>query len=151
MSNESTIRWEQGEDGIVVLTLDDPSQSANTMNAAFTASLQSAVTRLEADVDTITGVIITSAKKTFFAGGDLNELKNVTPENASEFGEFLREAKAQLVKGVPIWMVYAKGPGHAISETAIRSLLRENLMIDTKVASVSAKYTALRFIYRNTP
>jgi len=62
----------------------------------------------------------------------------------------LREAKAQLVKGVPIWMVYAKGPGHAISETAIRSLLRENLMIDTKVASVSAKYTALRFIYRKT-
>jgi len=30
----STIRWEKGEDGIVVLTLDDPSQSANTMNAA---------------------------------------------------------------------------------------------------------------------
>lgn len=62
----------------------------------------------------------------------------------------LREAKAQLVKGVPIWMVYAKGPGHAINETAIRSLLRDNGMIDTKVASVSSKYTALRFIYRKT-
>jgi hypothetical protein len=62
----------------------------------------------------------------------------------------LSDAKAQLVKGVPIWMVYAKGPGHAINETAIRSLLRENGMIDTKVASVSAKYTALRFVYRKT-
>jgi hypothetical protein len=62
----------------------------------------------------------------------------------------LRDAKAQLLKGVPIWMVYAKGPGHAINETAIRSLLRENGMIDTKVASVSPKYTALRFIYRKT-
>ena len=60
----------------------------------------------------------------------------------------LHGAKAQLHKGVPIWMVYAKGKGHAINETAIRSLLRENGMIDTKVASVSAKYTALRFIYR---
>jgi hypothetical protein len=60
----------------------------------------------------------------------------------------LRETKAQLLKSVPIWMVYAKGPGHAINETAIRSLLRENGMIDTKVASVSAKYTALRFVYR---
>jgi len=63
----------------------------------------------------------------------------------------LRDAKAQLHKGVPIWMVYAKGKGHAINETTVRSLLRENGMIDTKVASVSAKYTALRFIYRNTP
>jgi hypothetical protein len=62
----------------------------------------------------------------------------------------LRTAKPQLLKGVPIWMVYAKGPGHAINETSIRSLLRENGMIDTKVASVSAKFTALRFIYRKT-
>jgi hypothetical protein len=45
-------------------------------------------------------------------------------------------------------MVYAKGPGHDLSETAVRSLLRDNGMIDTKVASVSAKFTALRFIYR---
>jgi hypothetical protein len=60
----------------------------------------------------------------------------------------LQDAKAQLMKGVPIWMVYAKGPGHAINETAIRTLLRENGMMDTKVASVSSKFTALRFIYR---
>ena len=62
----------------------------------------------------------------------------------------LREAKAQLMQGIPIWMVYAKGPKHLINETAVRSLLRENGMIDTKVASVSAEYTALRFIYRKT-
>jgi hypothetical protein len=62
----------------------------------------------------------------------------------------LRDAKAQLLKGVPIWMVYRKGPGHPIDGMAIRSLLRENGMIDTKVASVSAKFTALRFILRKT-
>lgn len=62
----------------------------------------------------------------------------------------LREAEAQLLNGVPIWMVYAKGPGHAINESSIRSLLRENGMIDTKVTSVSAKFTALRFIYRKS-
>ena len=33
MAESTTIRWEQDEDGIVVLTLDDPNQSANTMNA----------------------------------------------------------------------------------------------------------------------
>lgn len=62
----------------------------------------------------------------------------------------LRDAKAQIISGVPIWMVYAKGPGHAINETAIRSLLRENGMIDTKVASVSSKLTALKFVVRKS-
>jgi hypothetical protein len=62
----------------------------------------------------------------------------------------LKDAKAQLLKGVPIWMVYAKGPGHAINETTIRTLLRENGMIDTKVASVSLKYTALRFVVQKS-
>jgi hypothetical protein len=57
----------------------------------------------------------------------------------------LKEAQAQLIKAVPIWMVYAKGKGHAIDESAIRSLLRNNGMMDTKVASVSATLTAIRF------
>jgi len=60
----------------------------------------------------------------------------------------LRSAEPQLHRQVPICIVYPKGPGHAINEDAVRSLLRDNGMIDTKVASVSAKYTALRFIYR---
>jgi hypothetical protein len=62
----------------------------------------------------------------------------------------LRDAKTQLLNGVPIWIVYAKGRGHAINETTVRSLLRDNGMIDTKVASVSSKFTALRFIYRKS-
>ena len=57
----------------------------------------------------------------------------------------LNQARAQLSKAVPIWIVYAKGKGHAIDESAIRSLLRANGMMDTKVASVSATLTAIRF------
>jgi enoyl-CoA hydratase/carnithine racemase len=34
MTDSSTIRWERDDDGVVILTLDDPNQSANTMNAA---------------------------------------------------------------------------------------------------------------------
>jgi len=37
MSESTTIRWDLDADGIVVLTLDDPDQSANTMNAATCA------------------------------------------------------------------------------------------------------------------
>ena len=47
----TTIRWEQDDDGIVVLTLDDPNQSANTMNAAYEASMAATVDRLEAEKD----------------------------------------------------------------------------------------------------
>ena len=94
--SESTIRYERGDDGIVVLTLDDPNQSANTMNAAYAASMAATVERLEAERDEIAGVVITSAKKTFFAGGDLNDLKKVTPDNAEEFARFVREGKAVL-------------------------------------------------------
>jgi len=96
MAESTTIRWEQGEDGIVVLTLDDPNQSANTMNAAYIASMGATVERLEAEKESIRGVVITSAKKTFFAGGDLNDLKAVTREHAGEFAAGIREVKAQL-------------------------------------------------------
>ncbi|AHH19169.1 putative fatty acid oxidation complex protein [Nocardia nova SH22a] len=83
----NTIGWHQDSDGIVVLTLDDPNQSANTMNADFQESFGRVVDRLEAERDSITGVVITSAKKTFFAGGDLRDLIRATPEHAEHVTE----------------------------------------------------------------
>ncbi|MFJ2632984.1 3-hydroxyacyl-CoA dehydrogenase NAD-binding domain-containing protein [Streptomyces sp. NPDC087422] len=84
MSESTTIRWEQDTDGIVTLVLDDPAQSANTMNAAFADSLDATLDRLEAELDGVRGIIVTSAKKTFFAGGDLRDLIRATPENAAD-------------------------------------------------------------------
>ncbi|MEV7534391.1 3-hydroxyacyl-CoA dehydrogenase NAD-binding domain-containing protein, partial [Streptomyces hydrogenans] len=81
-SESTTIRWEQDDTGIVTLVLDDPNQSANTMNAAFLDSLDATAARLSACRDTVRGVIVTSAKKSFFAGGDLHDLKSVTPATA---------------------------------------------------------------------
>jgi 3-hydroxyacyl-CoA dehydrogenase/enoyl-CoA hydratase/3-hydroxybutyryl-CoA epimerase len=96
MSESTTIRWDKDDDGVVILTLDDPNQSANTMNQAYRESIQATVERLQAEKDDIAGVVITSAKKTFFAGGDLNDLKRVTPADAEEFAIFVRENKAYL-------------------------------------------------------
>ncbi|MFZ0043155.1 MAG: 3-hydroxyacyl-CoA dehydrogenase NAD-binding domain-containing protein [Solirubrobacteraceae bacterium] len=96
MTESSTIRWDKDDDGVVILTLDDPNQSANTMNAAYAASMQATVDRLEAEKDELTGVIITSAKKTFFAGGDLNDLKTATKENAEQIATFVRDGKTVL-------------------------------------------------------
>ena len=97
MSNDNnTIRWDQDADGIVTLTLDDPSQRANTMTADYQKSMTAAVDRLHAEKDAITGVIITSAKSTFFAGGDLKLLSQVTDDNAAEFGAGVTKIKADL-------------------------------------------------------
>jgi 3-hydroxyacyl-CoA dehydrogenase/enoyl-CoA hydratase/3-hydroxybutyryl-CoA epimerase len=84
MTESTAIRWEQDDTGVVTLVLDDPGQSANTMNRAFRDSLAAVADRLEAERDTVRGVILTSAKKTFFAGGDLRDLIRVTPETAQE-------------------------------------------------------------------
>ncbi|GHI03172.1 hypothetical protein Scel_14930 [Streptomyces cellostaticus] len=84
MTESTTIRWEQDDTGVVTLVLDDPNQSANTMNQAFRDSLAAITDRLEAEQDSIRGIIFTSAKKTFFAGGDLRDLIRVTPETAQE-------------------------------------------------------------------
>ena len=94
MADASPIRWEDAGDGVVNLILDAPGASANTMNRAFGEALGATVDRLEAEKDAISGVVITSAKKTFFAGGDLNELRTITPEDAEAFS-----AGAEVLKG----------------------------------------------------
>ncbi|APC15138.1 3-hydroxyacyl-CoA dehydrogenase [Pseudomonas frederiksbergensis] len=90
------IRYEKGQDQIVVLTIDMPDQSANTMNAVYREAMADCVARLVADKDSIAGVIITSAKKTFFAGGDLNELITVGKPQAKTFYEMVLILKGQL-------------------------------------------------------
>ncbi|MEU4492463.1 3-hydroxyacyl-CoA dehydrogenase NAD-binding domain-containing protein [Streptomyces sp. NPDC023998] len=84
MTESTTIRWEQDDTGVVTLVLDDPNQSANTMNQAFKDSIAAIAERAEAEQDSIRGIIFTSAKKTFFAGGDLNDMIKVGPENAQQ-------------------------------------------------------------------
>ncbi|MFB7720892.1 MULTISPECIES: 3-hydroxyacyl-CoA dehydrogenase NAD-binding domain-containing protein [unclassified Nocardia] len=93
---ENMIGWEKDADGIVVLTMDDPNQGANTMNQLYKDSMKATVDRLEAEKDDITGVVITSGKKTFFAGGDLKNMMKTTPENAADIMEELGSIKGDL-------------------------------------------------------
>jgi len=93
---QTAIRWEKDADNIVTLTLDDPTSSANTMNELYGRSMAEAVARLQAEKADIKGVIITSAKKTFFAGGDLKSLIQAGPEHAARFEAEVTEIKRQL-------------------------------------------------------
>ena len=103
---ENTIQWDSDADGIVTLTLDDPTGGANVMNEHYKESMHKAVERLVAEKDSVTGVVITSAKKTFFAGGDLTAIIKITPEQAGEAFAEVEEIKADLRKletlGVPV-------------------------------------------------
>ncbi|MEV4823809.1 3-hydroxyacyl-CoA dehydrogenase NAD-binding domain-containing protein [Micromonospora sp. NPDC049274] len=91
----TTIRYDRGDDGIVTLTLDDPDQSANTMNRAYAASMSAVLDRLEVERDLV-GVIVTSAKSTFFAGGDLPEMIRATRADAPALAELLGTIKRDL-------------------------------------------------------
>ncbi|WP_367046693.1 3-hydroxyacyl-CoA dehydrogenase NAD-binding domain-containing protein [Streptomyces sp. Je 1-332] len=84
MTESTTIRWDMDATGILTLVLDDPNQSANTMNQGFKDSIAAIAERAEAEKDSIRGIIYTSAKKTFFAGGDLKDMMQAGPENAQD-------------------------------------------------------------------
>ncbi len=96
MTEINMFGWEMDEAGIVTLTMDDPTQGANTMNALFTSSLAATMDRLEAEKDKVNGVVITSAKKTFFAGGDLHDLSQATPADAQQVTDQVNLMKALL-------------------------------------------------------
>ncbi|WP_180124404.1 3-hydroxyacyl-CoA dehydrogenase NAD-binding domain-containing protein [Acinetobacter sp. YH12097] len=101
----SAIQFEKNADNIVILTLDSPNQSANTMNADFRTALAETLDKLQAD-ENIAGIIFRSNKKTFFAGGDLDELIQATPKHATEFFNMIEEMKAKLryieTRGIPV-------------------------------------------------
>ena len=64
----------------------------------------------------------------------------------------LELALAQLARRksepLPMWIIYPKGTINNFGETYVRETLRARGFIDTKIASVSSKLTALRFIRR---
>jgi 3-hydroxyacyl-CoA dehydrogenase/enoyl-CoA hydratase/3-hydroxybutyryl-CoA epimerase len=93
---ENTIAWDKDADGIVTLTLDDPTGSANVMNEHYAESMHNAVERLVSEKDSVTGVVIASAKKTFFAGGDLKSMVKLGPENAGEAFDTVEGVKRDL-------------------------------------------------------
>lgn len=91
--NLETIQYTQDENGLVTITLNDTKQSANTMRQQFVEDYITVVDHLEENKADISGVIITSAKPTFFAGGDLRELIAATPDDAPAFVEFSNRLK----------------------------------------------------------
>ena len=96
--SQTAVRYERDADGIVTLTLDDPTASANTMNELYQRSMQAAVARLYDEVDDVVGVVVASAKKTFFAGGNLTLMMQAGPDDAASVFAGIEAMKADLRK-----------------------------------------------------
>ena len=89
----SGFNYEKDANGVVTVTMDMDGP-VNSMSEAFLPALRETVEKLEAEGD-LTGVVLASAKKTFFAGGDLNSLCQVTEENAETFFNEAQAIKAE--------------------------------------------------------
>ena len=96
-------------DGVAVVTMDMPGQPVNLMNDAYVAYMTGtlAAIRAAAADGALKGVVLTSAKKTFFAGGDIAAIMRYQAERAwEECFSALGQMKAQLLElesvGVPI-------------------------------------------------
>jgi 3-hydroxyacyl-CoA dehydrogenase/enoyl-CoA hydratase/3-hydroxybutyryl-CoA epimerase len=105
----SGFTFELGADGVAVVTMDMPGQSVNLMNEAYAgymARMLDAI-RAGADAGSLKGVVLTSAKKTFFAGGDIDAITRYQAEQAwDECFASLAAMKGQLLQleacGVPV-------------------------------------------------
>jgi len=99
--------YEKDADGIVTVTMDASGKSANTMTGEWLNGMYELVERLKGE-DGLTGVVIASAKKTFFAGGDLEDMLAMNG-SAEEVFQGVERMKApfRLMEKLPVPFVAA--------------------------------------------
>ena len=88
----SGFNYEKDADNIVTITMDMDGP-VNSMSPAFLPLLEETVAKLEAE-EGLKGVVLTSAKSTFFAGGDLKTLVQASADNAEDFFNNVQAIKA---------------------------------------------------------
>ena len=71
------------EDGIAVITFDEENSPVNTMCLQWQDDLDAVAAQVAKDKDAIRGIILASAKSTFFAGADLKGVMRMKPEDAT--------------------------------------------------------------------
>jgi 3-hydroxyacyl-CoA dehydrogenase/enoyl-CoA hydratase/3-hydroxybutyryl-CoA epimerase len=105
-AGRTAVRWERDGEGIAVVTLDDPVRSANMLNEAYLTGMDELLEGLAAAKDDLRGVILTSAKKTFFAGADLQVVLSYGPDDAATAFDHITRIKGQLRRletlGLPV-------------------------------------------------
>ena len=81
------------EDGIATVTFDEPNSPVNTMCLQWQTDLTELAVQVLKDKDTIKGIILASAKTTFFVGADLKGTMRLQPTDAKQVFEGIERVK----------------------------------------------------------
>lgn len=87
-----TIRYEL-QDGIATLTFDEPGSPVNTMCLQWQEDMAEAVAQVLKDKDAIRGIVLASAKSTFFAGADLKGTMRLAATDAPRVFQEIERVK----------------------------------------------------------
>jgi 3-hydroxyacyl-CoA dehydrogenase / enoyl-CoA hydratase / 3-hydroxybutyryl-CoA epimerase len=79
-----TIKYALDADGIATITFDEPGSPVNTMTPQWQQDLADVAAQVVADKDRIKGVLLASAKNTFFAGAELKSVLKLKALDAPE-------------------------------------------------------------------
>ena len=79
----STLRYELSPQGIATVTFDEPGSPVNTMKPEWQTDMLALADQLQADQAVLQGVLLTSAKTTFFAGADLKGVLKLQASDAA--------------------------------------------------------------------
>ncbi len=94
----SAVKFELGQDGIAVVTLDMPGRSMNVLNEELMGPFAEALTRIETDA-AVKGVVLTSGKPEFLAGADLDTVYKITdPQQAFDLAEAFKTLLRRMEK-----------------------------------------------------
>ena len=100
-----TIRYEL-TDGIATLTFDEPDSPVNTMCLDWQRDLSAATAQVVQDRAQIKGIVLASAKSTFFAGADLKGTMRLQPSDAGAVFREIEQVKKNFrtleTLGVPV-------------------------------------------------
>ena len=89
-----SFHYEKDSNQVVTVTMDMDGP-VNSMSDAFLPLFEATLDKLEAETE-LAGVVLTSGKSTFFAGGDLNMLCEVTEETVEDFFNGMCATKAAM-------------------------------------------------------
>ena len=80
-------------DGIATVTFDEPGSPVNTMCQQWRDDMGELVAQLQADQNAMAGVLLTSAKSSFFAGADLKAVLRMSAADAPAFYAAVEQLK----------------------------------------------------------
>ena len=104
----SVIRRAHGDDGVVVLTIDNP--PVNALPSRFYEECAGVFEELDADPDVRAVVLTGAGGRVFSAGQDLREIRDFTPDSSERRKEKIARAMTAVRRSVKPIVVALNGP-----------------------------------------